>query len=165
MNVVCVAGPNPSANWAICGATLRVVDGSIVVSSDDGVVVVRFHGRPNDETFTDYLEQYQSLVDEGGEYVAMYVTDSDARMPSHRHAIRQAKWMKVNQEKTARLCRGLAFVLPSPLMRGFLRAVLQLQPLKVPHQVFRDEEPALSWLRERWATASSSGSDRGAELS
>lgn len=124
------------------------VEGSITVSSDGDVVVVRFRGRPSDETFTDYLEQYQQIVDANEEYVTLYVTESDARMPSHRHAIRKAKWMKANEEKSRRWCRGLAFVLPSPLMRGFLRAVLQLQPTTVRHQVFRDEESALAWLRE-----------------
>ncbi|MEM6295881.1 MAG: hypothetical protein AAGA54_31710 [Myxococcota bacterium] len=122
------------------------MEGCIDVDRQGDVVVVRFQGR-FDDAFEAYLERYQQVLDAGRPYAAVFVTEPDARMPSHKIALRKAEWMKTNRETSQRLCRGAAFILPSPLMRGFLRAVIRLQPLDIPHAVFREEDEAMAWVR------------------
>ena len=79
----------------------------------------------------------------------MYVTAAGAKMPSHRHALRQASWISERKERIKTRNAGIAFVLPSPLMRGFLRAVMALTPMHAQHEIFRDEQVALGWVRAR----------------
>ena len=119
------------------------------VDLEEGLVVVRYDGQPDEATFAAYLERYTALVSRGMPYAAIYVTMSGARMPPASYAKRQAAWMKEYAEVTGQYCRGLAFVLPSPLMRGVLRAILTMQPLGAPHVVLDDEQQALAWARAR----------------
>jgi hypothetical protein len=48
--------------------------------------------------------------------------------------------------------RGFAFVAPSAMIRGMVRAVLYIQPLPVPYAVFTELDEGIAWARER-ATA------------
>ncbi len=128
------------------------MEGRIDVDRQGDIVIVRFQGRFDDH-FDSYLERYQAVLDAGKPYAAVFITDSDARMPSHKIALRKAEWMRANREASQRLCKGAAFILPSPLMRGFLRAVIRLQPLDIPHSVFREEDEAMRWVRGLTAPA------------
>ena len=119
------------------------------VDLDDDVLVVRYDGRPDEVTFAAYLERYTALMHRGVPYAAVYATGPTARMPPASYAKRQANWMKEHRDTIAMHCRGLAFALPSPLMRGVLHAVLAMQPLGAPHVVVDEEAEAIAWAKGR----------------
>ncbi|MCR9160742.1 MAG: hypothetical protein ACE37F_04100 [Nannocystaceae bacterium] len=123
------------------------------VELDDGVIVVRYDGRPDDEVFQKYLQSYTDLVYRRVPYTAVYSTLPGARIPSGANARLQAAWMKREQPIIGQYCRGLAFALPSPLMRGVLRGVLTLQPLVADHIVVDNEAEAVAWARSRLQSA------------
>ena len=61
----------------------------------------------------------------------------------------QARFMKEAADKIAERVVGVAFSLPSPLMRGVLRGVLMLQPMPCPHTVVGTEAEGVSWVKAR----------------
>jgi hypothetical protein len=44
---------------------------------------------------------------------------------------------------------GVAFALPSPLMRSVLRGILMMQPMPCPHAVVATEPEGISWTKAR----------------
>jgi hypothetical protein len=125
------------------------VSGTVTVDLVEGVIVVRYDGRPTDEVFDAYLERYTELAMRGVPYAAVYSTLPTARIPLGGQARRQAAWMKKHQPIFRDRCRGLAFALGSPVMRGVFRGVLALQPLAAEHVVVDDEIIALAWAKGR----------------
>lgn len=121
----------------------------ILVEVDRGVIVVRYDGRPNESDFQAYLDRYTELLERGVPYATVYTTEPDARMPTPRQVRMQASWMKEYRDVAAALSKGLAFHLPSPLMRGVLRGVLAIQPLGAQHVVVETEAEAMRWALAR----------------
>jgi hypothetical protein len=103
---------------------------------------------PTDDDFQRYLASCESLMVGEQLYSIVLVAMPDSPMPKTRHARAQATWMKSHDAQIARHVASMAFVLPSPLARGVLRAVLQMQPLPVEHRVFRREAEATAWSGE-----------------
>ena len=122
---------------------------SVSVELVQGVIVVRYDGRPSDVEFRAYIDRYTELVKRGIPYATVYTTAPTARMPSPRSVRMQANWMKDHRDLAMSLNRGLAFHLPTPLMRGVLRGVLAIQPLGGEHIVVDTEAEALSWAHAR----------------
>jgi hypothetical protein len=125
------------------------VSGDIVFDEAQApVYVVTFSGAVTDSQFDQYLEQLSALAERGGQRALVY----DARRasparPSQRR--KQAEWMKKFEDPIRRGTAGIAFVIPSALIRGCLTAILWLQPLACPHVVTGNFEHALRWARER----------------
>ena len=119
--------------------------GTVKVTSEGTLFVVRFSGTYTDEDFAGYLHELEVLIEARTAEFGLFVTEADARMPSHRHVWRQAKWLERHKGNMVRL-RKIAFVMPSPLLRGALLAVFKFQPSPVDYAVFRDEAEALGWL-------------------
>ncbi len=61
----------------------------------------------------------------------------------------QSDWIRANQAELSRTVDAIAFVFGSALMRGALHAVLWLQPIPVPHEIFGTFDEALTWARDR----------------
>jgi hypothetical protein len=112
------------------------------------LVVIRMSAAPTDDDFQSYLASCESLMVGDQLYSIMLVAMPHSPMPKTRHARAQAMWMKAHDAEIASHVASMAFVLPSPLARGVLRAVLQMQPLPVEHRVFRHEAEAAAWSRE-----------------
>lgn len=112
------------------------------------VLVVRMVGQPTDDEFAAYLDAYEGLMGEHDRYGIVYVTMPNAPMTKSRHARMQAKWIAAHEDEIRRRCVGVGFVLPSPIMRGVLRAILAMQSMPVPYRVFDDEEMAIAWVNE-----------------
>jgi len=123
------------------------------VKLDEGVIVVRYDGRPDDTMFERYLAQYARLVMRKVPYAAVYSSLPGARMPHPSHVRRQTAWLREHQDTLREHCCGLGFALRSPLMRGVLRAVLTMQALGAPHVVMDDEADAIAWARARLSAA------------
>lgn len=102
-------------------------------------------GRPTDEQFRDYLVRYSGYLERERPYALMISTPQGMPISKPAHVKMQAEWIKQNREALARLCAGIAFVLPSPAMRGVLRAIVSLQKIPSPYEVFRSEAEGLAW--------------------
>ncbi len=57
----------------------------------------------------------------------------------------RADWINTEAERLAKTCVGVAFVVPSPLVRGALTAIFWVAQLPVPHTVHGSIEKALAW--------------------
>ena len=117
--------------------------------SQELLVVIRFRRGPTDEEFRQYLSDYQQVLDGSVRYGAVFVTAPDMPMTPARQARLQAEFMKNNRDKIAERVVGVAFSLPSPLMRGVLRGILMLQPMPCPHTVVATESEGVSWVKAR----------------
>lgn len=125
------------------------MSGSIVVDEARApVYVVTFSGAVTDAEFDRYLDELSVLTERGGQRALVY----DARLASPARASqrrKQAEWMKRFDGAIRRSTAGIAFVIPSALVRGSLTAILWLQPLACQHLVTANLEHALGWARER----------------
>jgi len=113
------------------------------------VVVVRFHRGPTDEEFAQYLVEYAKVLEKEPRFGAVYVTTPAMPMTPGRQVRMQATFMKTHRDLIERRVVGVAFSLPSPLMRGVLRGVLMLQPMPCPHTVVGTEAEGVAWLKAR----------------
>ena len=117
--------------------------------SQDLLVVIRFNRAPTDDEFRQYLSDYARVLERPTRFGAVFVTAPDMPMTPPRHARLQAEFMKNNRDKIAERVVGVAFSLPSPLMRGVLRGILMIQPMPCPHTVVATESEGVSWLKAR----------------
>lgn len=116
-------------------------------------MIGRVVGQPTDEDFKAYLADFDAVLNRGLPYASIMITKPHTPMTKARHARMQASWLATNEQRIRDLCAGAAFVLPSPVMRGVLRAILKMQGLPVPYKVFREEEEGIRWALERLAKA------------
>jgi hypothetical protein len=117
--------------------------------SQDSLVVVRFHRGPTDEQFRQYLADYTLVLEEQPRFGAVFVTTPEMPMTPPRQVRLQAQFMKQCRERIEQRVVGIAFSLPSPLMRGVLRGVLMIQPMPVPYTVVGTEAEGVAWVKAR----------------
>lgn len=117
--------------------------------SQRSLVVVRFHRGPTDDEFRGYLADYTLVLEKEARFGAVFVTTPEMPMTPPRQVRLQARFMKQYREEIERRVVGLAFSLPSPLMRGVLRGVLMIQPMPVPHAVVGTEVEGVAWVKAR----------------
>jgi hypothetical protein len=102
----------------------------------------------SDDQFRAYLAALSSMVTGRGLRALVY----DARLalpaPASQRRL-QAEWMKLNEAAIRRGTAGLAFVIPSALVRGVLTAILWLQPLACPHVVTSSFDEGMRWARKQ----------------
>jgi hypothetical protein len=113
------------------------------------LVVVRFHRAVTDQEFATYVADYTRLLEAEPRFGAVYVTAPSLPMTPPRQVRMQAQFMKTHREKIEQRVVGIAFSLPTPLMRGVLRGVLMLQPMPVPHTVVGTEAEGVAWIKAR----------------
>ncbi len=117
--------------------------------SQDLLVVIRFHRLPSDDEFRKYLADYSQVLENGQRFAAVFVTKPEMPMTPPRHVRLQAEFMKLNRDKIAERVVGVAFALPSALMRSVLRGILMLQPMPCQHTVVATESEGVSWTKAR----------------
>lgn len=113
------------------------------------VVVVRFHRGATEEEFNAYLAEYTRIVETEPRFGAVFVTAPSVPMPPPRQVRQQAAFMKDYRAMIEQRLVGVAFALPSPLMRGVLRGILMIQPMPCPHTVLGTEAEGVAWLKAR----------------
>ncbi|MEM6262669.1 MAG: STAS/SEC14 domain-containing protein [Bacteroidota bacterium] len=59
---------------------------------------------------------------------------------------KQADWMENHQEIMVNYLSGIAYVIPSSIMRGILRAIFSLQKQPSPYTVVPDVQEARDWV-------------------
>jgi len=129
------------------------VSGSIVIQNSLApVYVVTFTGKVSDQEFRAHLAALSAIIERPGSRALVY----DARLaqpaPASQRQL-QAEWMKGNDAAIRRATAGIAFVVPSAIVRGALTAILWLQPLACPHRVTANFEDGFRWARQQLAAA------------
>jgi hypothetical protein len=121
----------------------------------EGLLVVRLSPGFRTADIAAYLRRSREVA-EAGCYAA--IVSCERRMPivPPRYAAMQAAWIHEHYELIARNCGGIALVLPSPFMRGALRAVLSMAPMPCEVQEFETEPEALAWTTRQLAGKRSS---------
>ena len=111
------------------------------------LLIVTFTGAATDEEFKAYLEAQTRAVLRRQLSVTLVDAMNAAHLqPSHRKL--QAEWQKQHVEVLKKYSLGTVFAISSPVVRGFLTAILWVQPLPHPHHVAASRADA-----ERWAVA------------
>lgn len=123
-------------------------DSIVIQDSLAPVYIVTFTGKVEDHEFRAHLVALSQLIERVGSRALVY----DARLAqpapaSQRHM--QAEWMKRYEAEIRRGTAGIAFVVPSALVRGALTAVLWLQPLPCPHMVTANFEGGFRWAHQQ----------------
>ncbi|MCU0671301.1 MAG: STAS/SEC14 domain-containing protein [Myxococcota bacterium] len=117
-----------------------------VDSSEWPFVRVTYVDSVDDAAFERYVQEQAALLERKEPYVVLF----DARrsgMPTAKQRQRMARYMRDHETQLRRYCRRGAFVIESPLIRGALTAILWIQPLPFPHEVFASVEDAERFLR------------------
>ena len=109
-------------------------------------VVVNCEGSIDDAAFRVYLESLAVLLNRGTRYSVVFDATA-ASTPSPKQRKMQADYNREERERLKRLCACIAFVIPSPLLRGALTAILWLQPLPCEHRVCAKRADADAWVR------------------
>jgi hypothetical protein len=113
------------------------------------LVVVRFLRGPSDQEFEQYLVDYRRVLESPGRFGAVYVTAPNLPLTPPRQVRKQVQFMKDCRSLMEQRVVGVAFSLPSPLMRSVLRGILMMQPMPCPHTVVATEPEGVSWVRAR----------------
>jgi hypothetical protein len=113
------------------------------------LVVVRFLRGPTDDEFRQYLADYTQVLEAEARLGAVFVTAPAMPMTPPRQVRWQAQFMKTYRELIEARVVGIAFSLPSPIMRAVLRGVLMLQPIPCPHTVVGTEAEGVAWVKAR----------------
>jgi hypothetical protein len=96
------------------------------------------------------LEDFTRRHDEFTRAPYAVIHESEARpefQARHRRVL--TEWMARSGGLHDTYCRGVAFVTPSPIIRGVITAIFWMAHRRYPMQVFDDRGPALAWLEER----------------
>lgn len=137
------------------------LNGDIVIQEGLApLYIVTFTGKVSDAEFDAYLRELSTLTERPGRRAMVY----DARLATPSPASQrqmQAAWMKRFDADVRNKTAGIAFVLPSALMRGMLTAILWLQPLACPHHVTTDFTDGVGWARARLGTTPPKRAFRG----
>lgn len=113
------------------------------------LVVVRFLRGPTDDEFRQYLADYTRVLEAEARFGAVFVTTPAMPMTPPRQVRWQAQFMKDYRELIEKRVVGIAFSLPSPLMRGVLRGVLMMQSIPCAHTVVGTEAEGVAWVKAR----------------
>jgi hypothetical protein len=113
------------------------------------LVVVRFHRGSSDAEFEQYLADYIAILQRLPRFGAVFAPAPGLPMPPPRHTRWQTRFMKEYGALIEERVVGIAFALPSPLMRGVLRGILVLQQIACPHTVVGTEPEGVAWVKAR----------------
>lgn len=114
--------------------------------------LVRMHLREwlDESEWDRFYADFTELLEHEQPFAAVLDTVS-LRAPEIRQLRGLAAWIQNHQQPLARLHRGCACVIDSPMIRGTLKAVIHMQPMPMPMAVFDDAAEADRWARERVA--------------
>jgi len=112
------------------------------------LVLIRAHGAATDAEFVDYLGVMERPLLRRERFVEIF--DATYTAPSPAVQRRQvAEWIRERAGLLKTYQIGVAFVIPSALVRGALTAILWIQPHPSPHTVVATLAEAERWAIER----------------
>ena len=116
----------------------------------DPLISMHIHGWLTDVELSRLLDDLERLVSRGQAFAAV-LDSTGLRVPDVGHVRKLATWFKQHYEPTASCHRGLACVITTPMIRGTLGALLQLQTMPMPVIVVETREQGVRWATERLA--------------
>ncbi len=115
------------------------------------LLVVRFVGPMTDADFQGYLDHMENLRSRARNAAVFDATEA-GHLPARQRRM-QAEWLKTHRSMLQRYSVGSAFVMPSPIVRGALTAILWITDMPGPHTVVESRELAEAWAREQLRAA------------
>ena len=112
------------------------------------LVVFKFRGRTTMEELEGYLARQDAMLARQQTMVSLVLAE-EAKLWDTPVMRRQADWIKAHKDELRRLSLGAALVIPSPVIRGMLKAIMWIQPMPQPHTIVATPEDGLRWLREQ----------------
>jgi hypothetical protein len=116
------------------------------------LVIYRFSGEVSLPQLEKYLQKQDELLARHQPTGSLGLAE-DMKMWEPALLKRQAAWIKQNEPLLRKYSVGAALVMPSPVVRGMLKAILWMQPMPQPHTVCSNTGDALGWLGARFAEA------------
>ena len=113
------------------------------------VITIRFSGvKATPENFAFYLDELERNYDRQ-EPIAI-IFDATKGLPLHpMYQQKQAQWMKQFEPLIRKFCRGIAFIIPNPLIRQTLKLIFSIQRNPAPFKVFSTMEEGVAWSKEQ----------------
>jgi hypothetical protein len=113
------------------------------------LITVTFTGeRETPENFQAYLNGLLENYDRQ-EPFSLVFDASQAATPNPTYQLKQAQWMKAHEALIKAHCRGVAYVVPNPILRQVLKLIFRLQANPVPFQVFSSLDQGKNWALEQ----------------
>ena len=112
------------------------------------LITIHFTGeKENQENFNLYLEELGKNYEQK-EPISLIFELTNAPVPNLSYQLKQASWMKENDELIKTYCRGVAYVIPSAILRNVLKFIFSIQKNPVPFKVFSTFEDGETWAKE-----------------
>lgn len=113
--------------------------------SEFPIITINFTGNSeNDENFQDYLNGLEKNYTFEKQFSLIFEL-TKAPIPKVSYQLKQAHWMKANEDKIKTYCRGVAYIIPSAIMRNVLKFIFSIQKNPVPFKVFSTLEEGKVW--------------------
>lgn len=114
----------------------------------DPLITMHLHGWMTENDLGSLLGDVARLVARGTPFAVVFDC-TGLRVPDLVLIRRLTAWFDDHQAETAGCHRGVACVITTPMIRGTLRAVLQLQTMPMPIVVVETVEDGHAWCRQQ----------------
>lgn len=112
------------------------------------VININFTGeKENKENFELYLSELSKNY-ELNEKFALIFELTNAPLPNIKYQLKQATWMKENENLIKKYCYGVAYIIPGAVMRNVLKFIFSVQANPVQFEVFSSLEEGQAWAKE-----------------
>jgi hypothetical protein len=117
--------------------------------SEFPIITINFTGTSeNESNFELYLSELEKNYTFQKEFSLIFEL-TKAPIPKLNYQLKQANWMKANEDNIKTYCRGVAYIIPSSIMRNILKFIFSVQKNPVPFSVFSTLEEGKLWAAER----------------
>ena len=117
--------------------------------SEPHLISIYFTGaKETDENFDVYLKELAKNYEDKVPFSLIFEL-SKAPVPKLKYQLRQASWMKENQELIKTYCFGVAYVIPQKVLRSVLKFIFSIQKNPVDFKVFSDYDSAKEWALQK----------------
>jgi hypothetical protein len=132
------------------------------------LVLITFEGTTSDsewESFLRGLEATTARCFREEQRVGFVVDTTKGRPASAAQRRALADWMNAHDASSRATCAAFAFVIPNPVVRGALTAVLWLARMPAPHRVTATRAEAVEFARAQLSAAHPVGPRAGGQRS
>lgn len=110
------------------------------------LIVIEFTGeKATDDSFDLYLKGLSENY-EKGKNIQILFDAKNAIFPPLKYQMKQAKWLKENEQLMQEECSGIAYTIPNAVIRNALALIFKIQGQPVPYQVVSTNEKGIAWL-------------------
>lgn len=115
------------------------------------IITVTFTGaKATPENFQVYLDGLLENYTKKEPFALIFDANA-AAMPTAYYQKWQAKWLKDNEKLIQTYCKGVAYVIPNPILRSILKIMILIQRHPVAFKVFGSMEEGQKWANIRLA--------------